>query len=157
MSPPELQNPASTETVGTLRIEQVGMEQLDVIRRMNRIIFEEERIINTFDREDITIFIAFVDDEPVGFKLGYRESRTTFYSAKGGVLPGWRRRGISRQLLHVMMDHVREQGYRRFAYDTFPNKHPGMTVLGLDEGFTVTRADYNSTYKDYRLRFEKKL
>ncbi|NBC17089.1 MAG: GNAT family N-acetyltransferase [Bacteroidetes bacterium] len=133
------------------------MEQLDVIRRMNRIIFEEERIINTFDREDITIFIAFVDDEPVGFKLGYRESRTTFYSAKGGVLPGWRRRGISRQLLHVMMDHVREQGYRRFAYDTFPNKHPGMTVLGLDEGFTVTRADYNSTYKDYRLRFEKKL
>lgn len=157
MSPPELQDTPSTETAGALRIELVGMEQLDVIRRMNRIIFEEERIINTFDREDITIFIAFVDDEPVGFKLGYRESRTTFYSAKGGVLPGWRRRGISRQLLHVMMDHVREQGYRRFAYDTFPNKHPGMTVLGLDEGFTVTRADYNSTYKDYRLRFEKKL
>ena len=157
MSPPELQDTPSTETAGALRIELVGMEQLDVIRRMNRIIFEEERIINTFDREDITIFIAFVDDEPVGFMLGYRESRTTFYSAKGGVLPGWRRRGISRQLLHVMMDHVREQGYRRFAYDTFPNKHPGMTVLGLDEGFTVTRADYNSTYKDYRLRFEKKL
>lgn len=145
------------ETTGTLQIELVGMDQLGVIRRMNRIIFEEERIINTFDREDITMFIAYVEDQPVGFKLGYRESRTTFYSAKGGVLPGWRRQGISRKLLHVMMDHVRDNGYRRLAYDTFPNKHPGMTVLGLDEGFTVTRADYNSTYKDFRLRFEKKL
>jgi GNAT superfamily N-acetyltransferase len=157
MAPPELQDTPSYPAASTVHIEQVGMDRLSEIRRLNRIIFEEERIINTFKRDDVTMFVAYVGGEPVGFKLGYRESRSTFYSAKGGVLPGWRRRGISRQLLHVMVDHVREQGYQRFAYDTFPNKHPGMTVLGLDEGFEVTRADYNSTYKDFRLRFEKKL
>ena len=48
-------------------------------------------------------------------------------------------------------------GYRRFAYDTFPNKHPGMTVMGLREGFRVTAAGYNAAYRDYRIRFEKKL
>jgi hypothetical protein len=32
-----------------------------------------------------------------------------------------------------------------------------MTVLGLAEGFRVMKADYNPSYRDYRLRFEKKL
>lgn len=138
-------------------IIQVDHAHLDVIRQLNRVIFQEERIINTFDREDLLMYLAYVGEQAVGFKVGYRESRHTYYSAKGGVLPAWRRRGISRLLLHAMMQDVRKKGYRRFAYDTFPNKHPGMTVLGLAEGFSVTRADYNSTYRDFRLRFEKSL
>lgn len=138
-------------------IVQVDHAHLDVIRQLNRVIFQEERVINTFDREDLLMYLAYVGEQAVGFKVGYRESRHTYYSAKGGVLPAWRRRGISRLLLHAMMQDVRKKGYHRFAYDTFPNKHPGMTVLGLAEGFTVTRADYNSTYRDFRLRFEKSL
>ncbi len=138
-------------------IVQVDHAHLDVIRQLNRVIFQEERVINTFDREDLLMYLAYVGEQVVGFKVGYRESRHTYYSAKGGVLPAWRRKGISRLLLHAMMQDVRKKGYRRFAYDTFPNKHPGMTVLGLAEGFTVTRADYNSTYRDFRLRFEKSL
>ena len=141
----------------SVEVVQVGLEMLDVVRRMNEVVFAEERVINTFDRDELVILLAYVDDEPAGFKIGYRESRFVYYSAKGGVLPRFRRHGIARQLLHVMMDEARRLGYRRFAYDTFPNRHPGMTVLGLAEGFRVTKADYNSAYKDYRLRFEKKL
>ena len=140
-----------------LRIAEVGMAQLDVIKRLNRVIFKEERVINTFDREDLLMLLAWLGDEPVGFKIGYRESRDTFYSAKGGVLAAYRRQGISRRLLYAMIDSIRRKGYRSLAYDTFPNMHPGMTVMGLDEGFRVTRADYNPTYKDFRLRFEKRI
>jgi hypothetical protein len=32
-----------------------------------------------------------------------------------------------------------------------------MTVLGLDEGFEVIKADYSPRYQDYRLRFEASL
>ena len=66
-------------------------------------------------------------------------------------------RGVARALLYRMMDEARALGYRRFAFDTFPNRHGGMTVLGLAEGFTVTAAGYNAAYKDYRIRFEKAL
>ncbi|MEL7415032.1 MAG: hypothetical protein AAGJ92_03965, partial [Pseudomonadota bacterium] len=38
-------------------------------------------------------------DGPVGFKVGYGESEPTFYSAKGGVLEPYRRRGIAKRLL----------------------------------------------------------
>ncbi|MFQ5569272.1 MAG: GNAT family N-acetyltransferase [Rhodothermales bacterium] len=140
-----------------LHIVEVDLSQLDTIKRLNRAIFHEDRVINTFEREDLMILLAYVDEEPVGFKIGYRESRETFYSAKGGVLSAYRRRGISRRLLVEMMDRIRAKGYECLAYDTFPNMHPGMTVMGLAENFRITRADYNSTYKDYRLRFEKKL
>ncbi|GIV58843.1 MAG: N-acetyltransferase GCN5 [Rhodothermaceae bacterium] len=140
-----------------VRIVEAGLEAREVLVRLNRVIFGEERVINTFDRIDLMILLAYAGAEAVGFKVGYRENRFTFYSAKGGVLPAYRRRGIARLLLHEMMDRVRARGYTRFAYDTFPNMHPGMTILGLKEGFRVMRADYNPTYRDYRLRFEKRL
>jgi GNAT superfamily N-acetyltransferase len=142
---------------GTLQIARVGMEQLPVIRRMNQTIFGEHRIINQLDRRDLLLFLATLDGEPVGFKVGYGLTKTTYYSAKGGVLESWRGHGIARELLYAMEDEVRRLGYERFAYDTFPNMHPGMTVLGLREGFEVTAAGYNATYQDYRIRFEKAL
>lgn len=145
------------EDLRDLRIVAVDLAQLDVIRSLNEVIFDEERVINTFEREDLMILLAYLGDEPIGFKIGYRESRFVFYSAKGGVLPEYRRYGIARKLLDEMVRRVKEKGYVRFAFDTFPNRHPGMAVLALTEGFRLTKADYNAVYKDYRLRFEKKL
>ena len=146
--------PRSTESA---TITAVDLDALDVIRHLNVAIFDEERIINTFDQEDIRTFVAWVEDQAAGFKLGYRLDADTFYSAKGGVLPSFRRRGIARALLHAMIDDVDAAGYTRFVFDTFPNKHPGMTVLALSEDFRLIKAGYSPQYKDYRLRFEKVL
>jgi GNAT superfamily N-acetyltransferase len=93
----------------------------------------------------------------VGFKVGYKLKPGTFYSAKGGVLPAHRRLGIARALLYAMVDGVQAKGYERFAFDTFPNMHPGMTVLALDEDFRVADAGYSPQYDDYRLRFVRTL
>lgn len=136
-----------------LDITEVGMERLDLIRRLNVAIFDDEHIINTFDRDDILMLVGWSDGAAVGFKLGYRLDDTTFYSAKGGVRAAHRRNGIARALLYAMLGAAEARGYERFVYDTFPNKHPGMTVMGLDEGFTVVRAGYSPRYQDYRLRF----
>ncbi len=141
-----------------VRVERVGRAALPAIRRMNEAVFGEARVINRFDRADLLMFVAYAGDEPVGFKIGYGErERDVFYSAKGAVVEGWRRRGVARLLLAEMEAAARALGYRRLAFDTFPNKHPGMTVLGLAEGFRVTAAGFNPTYHDYRIRFEKAL
>ena len=145
--------PPASDATASLTIESVGLDEIGVIRRMNETIFDQEQIIRTFDQPNLLILLAVADDAPAGFKIGYERTKETFYSAKGGVLSAYRRCGVARALLHDMVDRVREQGYRRFTYDTFPNKHPGMTVLGLDEGFTVTQAGYSARYDDYRLRF----
>ena len=140
-----------------LRIERVGMERYLDVQALNQTIFGDARVIQRLDRPDLVFLLAHVDGRPAGFKVGYGESRTTFYSAKGGVLDGLRRRGIALAMLARMIEEARAMGYARFAYDTFPNKSPGMTVMGLAEGFVVTAAGYNAAYRDYRLRFEKAL
>lgn len=103
------------------------------------------------------MLLARVDGSSVGYKVGYGEDLRTFYSAKGGVLENWRRQGIAKALMFEMMHQAREMGYRVFAFDTFPNMHPGMTVMGITEGFKVKAAGYNPTYRDFRIRFEQRL
>lgn len=139
------------------RIVEIDRSSLAVIKELNETIFGEERVINTFDREDLMILLVTVEDEPVGFKIGYRENRFSYYSAKGGVLPAYRRQGLARKMLYDMMSRTRARGYVRFAFDTFPNRHAGMTILGLQEGFRVVKADFNKTYSDWRLRLEKRM
>ena len=140
-----------------LAVERVGLDRFDDVRALNAAIFGESRVIHRLDRDDLLILLAQRDGRAVGFKVGYAESPSTFYSAKGGVLPEERRHGVARTLLAAMQAEARRMGYARFAFDTFPNKHPGMTVLGLAAGFTVTAAGYNAAYRDYRLRFEQDL
>jgi GNAT superfamily N-acetyltransferase len=135
-------------------IEALAVDDVDALLPLNRLLFSEERLINSFAREDLRIWVARHEEAIIGFKIGYRESRNVFYSAKGGVHPEYRRRGIARDLLHVMADAAAEAGYRRLAFDTFPNRHPGMAVMAFEEGFRLARADFNPTYRDYRLRFE---
>lgn len=148
-------SPAATAVANVpLDIVEVGMERLDTIRRLNVEIFDDTHIIETFERDDLLMLLARRTGTAVGFKLGYQLDEAAFYSAKGGVHPAHRRNGIARALLYAMLDVVEQRGYERFVYDTFPNKHPGMTVLGLDEGFEVIRAGYSAQYQDYRLRFE---
>ncbi len=154
-------NPRLEPTVQTdaadLRIVEADFSDMDTIHRLNLVIFEEERIINSFEHEDLIMLLAYSGDEPVGFKIGYRESRWVYYSAKGGVLSEYRRLGVARRLLYDMIERVQDKGYARFAFDTFPNRHPGMAILAFTEGFRVTKADFNPTYRDFRLRFEIKL
>ena len=140
-----------------LALHVVGLDALDTIRALNRTIFGEERVINTFERDDLTILLASTGGVACGFKIGYRENRHTFYSAKGGVLDAFRRRGVARALLRAMEGEARRRGYAVFAYDTFPNRDPGMAILGFVDGYRLTRADFNATYQDHRLRLERRL
>ena len=140
-----------------VRVERVGMDRFDEVRDLNEAVFGEGRVIYRLDRDDLTLLLASVGGRAVGFKVGYAETAATFYSAKGGVREGWRRMGVARALLARMEDEARAMGYARFAYDTFPNKHPGMTVLGLAAGYAVTAAGYNAAYRDVRVRFERDL
>lgn len=144
-------------TVPDIQIDATGLHDLSLIRQLNTTIFKDAHVINRFDRPNLMILVARAEAKPIGFKIGYALDPQTFYSAKGGVLTAYRRQGIARLLLYDMMRRARENGYRQFVFDTFPNRHAGMTILALNEGFNVTAADFNTVYQDFRIRFQKKL
>lgn len=137
-------------------IHEVGLDRLPVVQELNDRVFGQQQVIGRWDHPDLVILLAYRRGEPAGFKVGYAEGEETdlFYSAKGGVLPAHRRRGLGRALLHAMIERARSGGYERFAFHTLPNLHPGMAVLALREQFQVTEARYHPEYEDYILRFE---
>lgn len=138
-------------------IKKIARDQLEPVFSLNKLIFGEERLINSLRHTHILCLGAWQENELIGFKIGYDRNEQEFYSAKGGVHPKQRRKGIARQLLHTMLLFTLHHGYQRFIYDTFPNMHPAMLILGLHEGFRVSDAKFNTVHNDFQITLERRL
>lgn len=136
----------------SVQLVKLSRLEIDQIRDMNILLFEEDRIINRYDHEHMIILMLKVNSLRAGFKIGYNLDEKTFYSAKGGVLPAYRRQGFARNMLREMMKDAQKLGFESFAYDTFPNIYPEMLILGLQEGFKVTDSEWNTHQHDFKLR-----
>src|SRR5690606_37596626 len=107
-------------------------------------------IINNFDHEHIIILLVMVDGIKAGFKIGYGRDKGVFYSAKGGIMPAFRRKGLARRLTREMMIRASKLGYSVFQFDTFPNMGPEMMIMGLNDGFKIIDAGWNNIHNDFR-------
>lgn len=140
-----------------VRIQTISRLNLDPVIKLNRLIFDNDHIIKRFDHEFMIILLVTYRDLPIAFKLGYGKTRHLFYSAKGGVLPAYQRRGIATKMLVSMMDRARQNGYTRFGYHTFPHTHPGMIDLGIKVGFQVKYSSWNKHHGAQQFYLERKL
>lgn len=146
-----------TTDISEIRIEYLTKSQLHELDVINRSVFNEDRIINRTDHEFMIILRACLKDITIGFKVGYGRKKGVFYSAKGGVHKDYRRLGIAEKLMDEMMHAATFLGFTEFQYDTFPNLHPGMLILGLTKDFRIIEAKYNAQYKDFQITLMKPL
>jgi GNAT superfamily N-acetyltransferase len=139
--------------LSNLKIEISAIDRFNLgeIAPLNSYLFGEQRIINTIDHEHIIALILKVDGIRAGFKIGYGISPTVFYSAKGGIMPAYRRKGFARLLTKEMATKAFNLGYETLEYDTFPNKGPEMLFMGLKDGFKITDAGWNDMHCDFRI------
>jgi hypothetical protein len=135
----------------SVKLFRLPLPQIDRILSMNKILFAEDRVINSYDRNDLLILLLEVDGIRAGFKVGYGQSEGVFYSAKGGVMPAFRRQGYARLMTIEMMKLALKSGYQTFEFDTFPNQAPEMLMMGLSDEFKVTDAGWNDTHNDFRI------
>jgi len=143
----------STTLLSKSRVEisQIDIYHLDEIAVLNSYLFGEQRIINSLDHVHIIALLLKVDGIRAGFKIGYGINPTVFYSAKGGVMPAFRRNGYARLLTSEMIKRVVKLGYETFEFDTFPNKGPEMLFMALSDGFKITEAGWNDLHNDIRI------
>jgi GNAT superfamily N-acetyltransferase len=140
-----------------ITIRRGSMQDVPLVRMLNREIFHEDRLINSLDHTYLLILLAEFEAIPVGFKIGYGLGAGIFYSAKGGVLPNWRKKGLAKRMLSVMEDIVASEGYSELRYHTFPTRWPGMLSLGRSEGYDILEAVWNPVYNDYQILMHKKI
>lgn len=91
---------------------------------------------NLRNHTKIHCLIAMIDDQPVGFKLGYEENQQEFYSWLGAVLPEYRELGIAMDLLAAQHAWCAQQGYRSVRTTT-ENRFREMLMLNIKAGFDV--------------------
>ena len=82
------------------------------------------------------LIMAKVGGEAAGFKLGYAESATEFYSWLGGVAPEYRGVGIAAELMRRQHERCRAQGYEKIRTKT-QNRFRGMLALNVKSGYDV--------------------
>jgi predicted GNAT superfamily acetyltransferase len=103
------------------------------------------------------ILIAYEDDKPVGFKVGYdKEGDGSFYSWMGGVLPAYRQQQVAKQLAQMQEEWARENGFNSIRFKT-RNRHKAMLVFALKNRFQIIAVEPRETVEEYRIVLEKRL
>lgn len=87
-------------------------------------------------KPNVTTFLAKNDEKIVGFKVGYEQRQTKYYSWIGGVHPDYRKNGIASELMKRQHEWAKEQGYKCILTKT-GNEFRNMLLLNIRFGFDV--------------------
>ena len=99
--------------------------------------------------------IAEIDNQPVGFKVGYdRFNNGSFYSWMGGVLPDFRQKGVASLLADLQENWAIINGYNSILLKT-RKKHKAMISFSLKHGFTITEENRMNLNEETRIWMEK--
>lgn len=103
------------------------------------------------------ILLAYVEAELAGFKLGYGQDETRFYSWLGGVASDFRRLGLAQSLLEYQETWAHRQGYRHIQVKTM-NRFPAMLNLLIRNQYLITELSTDpKNLIDHRLHLSKSI
>ncbi len=103
------------------------------------------------------VLIAEIDNQSVGFKIGYdRFNNGSFYSWMGGVLPKFRRMGVAYSLANFQEKWATKNKFSSILLKT-RQKHDGMIAFSLNRGFIITEETQITPAKETRIWMQKLL
>lgn len=97
--------------------------------------------------------LAYFNDQPIGFKVGYPYNEDTFYSWIGGVLPSYRQQGIGTQMAKIQDNFAKDKGFKKLRTKSM-NTYKAMMILNIKNGFDITKV-YTNTKGQTKIVFEK--
>ena len=101
--------------------------------------------------------IAEIENQPVGFKIGYdRFKDGSFYSWMGGVLSKFRRRRIASSLANFQEKWATRNGFTSIILKT-RTKYDKMIKFSLNRNFIVIKEAPNAQAKETRIWMQKSL
>ncbi|QVL34769.1 GNAT family N-acetyltransferase [Telmatocola sphagniphila] len=142
-------------------IKKVDINSLPQVAEIYNQIFRPVRTVENLERRFLgrhnpLILLAEAKDRSVGFFVGYEWKPSTFYGWFYGVLPDFRRQGITSQLMEYAHRWATEQKYARFRIECFNSQRP-MLHLAIELGFDVLGLRYDVDHKENLILFEKAL
>lgn len=143
------------------KIVAVGAGELSLIAQMYGKIFnppvDEEYFRRRFmGRYNVSLLVAMLDDQPVGFAVGYELMPTTYFSWLCGVLPDARRIGVATQLMQAQESLAADHAYTIIRFEC-QNQHRPMLQLAISEGYDLVGIRWDTAGAANVVIFEKEL
>lgn len=128
-------------SLSTKTFTDANDELVTTLADLDKRIFAEPYSWEKIQREASTkhqfsAIIAYVDNEPCGFKAGYELTAQMYYSWIGGVVADQRKKGIASRLMNEQHDMVKSLGYKSIQTRT-ENQFRNMLLLNIKCGFDV--------------------
>lgn len=103
------------------------------------------------------ILIAYINQQAVGFKVGYeRYPDGSFYSWMGGVIPEYRQQNVAKLLAVEQEKWAKKQNYSAITFKTRNNLKP-MLIFALRNGFDIVGIIPKETTSVNRILLKKEL
>ncbi len=143
------------------KIVVVGPGELGLIGELYNEVFtppvDEEFFRRRFlGRHNVCLLVAMLDEQHVGFIIGFELTPTTYYSWVCGVLPDFRRAGIAKQLMQAQQAWAHERHYNTLRFEC-QNQHRPMLHVAIDEGFDLVGIRWDTATLRNVVIFEREL
>ena len=124
-------------------------------------IFRPKREIDFFKRRftggyNPLTLLAWMDNKPVGFWVGFELKPGMFYHWLGGVASGVRRHGVGRQLQEAQQAWAKDHGYEHIRCECM-NHQREFIHFAVALGYDIVGIRWDSTHADNLVVFEKNL
>ena len=102
------------------------------------------------------VLVAYADNQPVGYLMGYERYQGSFYIWLAGVLPSHRRHRILDRLVKQTEQWANKANLRSLNVKT-RNRFKSMLLFLISHDFKLIDIDKKQSVDDHRLIFEKQL
>lgn len=102
------------------------------------------------------IFVAYEEEIPVGYLIGYEVDAHTAYCWLAGVDMHYRKRGVLTGLMNAFEEWMRAHGYQVLTIKT-RNNLVDMRRFLAKAGFNITKVEEMPNAKDNRIYLEKEI
>lgn len=117
---------------------------------------DNQTVHNRLNNKKALILVAYHKGTLVGFKIGYEQSSTQFYSWLGGVHFKYRRLGIAKKLLIQQEQWAAEQGYTHIHVKSM-NQFPQMLTMLITNGYHIGGYVDKQSAELSKIKFVKQL
>jgi GNAT superfamily N-acetyltransferase len=147
--------------MATAKIDIVGPEDIPLVASLYGQVFRPAHDAEFFRRRFLgrynhLMLVASLDNNPVGFFVGFELKPTVYFAWLYGVLPEFRRLGIASQLMEAMHAWVQDHGYQSVRFEC-QNQHRPMLHLAIAKGYDVVGIRWDPDRSQNLVIFEKTL
>lgn len=114
---------------------------------------------NRYKDSDHLIIVAYIDDKPIGYIIGYdkfKDNKNSFYCWMAGVDDRYRRKGALKALMRYQMDWAKNRGYNTLKIKTRNNRREMLNFL-VKNNWLFTSIDSQDDIEENRINLEIRL